>query len=441
MGQIQSVGDVLSMLRRRIVLILGVLLLGTVLTLVWVLDHAPLYEAMAVAEIESPAVTETTPTSGASPQNSVEHRLRILEQKLMARDNLLDMVARYQLYSGSDLSPGRKVARLRDRVHISQIVDHGSGWGATRVPTGMRIEVRDTVPETAAALANDFLKQLVALNDARRSAAAQQNLEFYKSEANRIEAQMAVLEERIAAFKEENAPYLPAGVTQQRAELSTLKATLLEIRQKLIELDAGRARQRAEVIERQSKLLREQEALIQKRIAEINAAIAAAPEVERQFGVLTRQLEQLKAQDTVITQRATDAEMGQLLTSENQFERIAVLEDALVPENPSSGSRKKKLALGMFLSGVLGVAIAFVLEVLNPVIRTPAQLEHHLNVKAVVAIPKLTTPKDRRRRRLIWLAILAGVLALVLAGAAALRDGVGALFEAISRRASGGGAL
>jgi uncharacterized protein involved in exopolysaccharide biosynthesis len=438
MGQIQSVGDVLNMMRRRIVLILAVLALGTAFTIFWTLDHAPVYEATAVAEIESPAVTETAPTAGAAPQNQVGHRLRILEQKLMARDNLMGMVKRYDLYAGTDLSAGLKVAQLRDLVRITQIVDQSAGWGAARVPTGMRIAVQDTDPRKAAAVANDFLKQLVALNDARRSEAAQQNLVFFKSEAARIEAQMSVLEARLAKFKEDNAPYLPDGVRQQRAELSTLKATLLEIKQKLIELDAGRARQRAEVIERQGKLLIEQQTLIQKRISEINAAIAAAPEVDRQFGILTRQLDQLKAQYTVITQRATDAEMGQLLTSENQFERITVLENALVPEHPASGSRKKKAALGVFLSAVLGVGIAFVLEMLNPVIRTPAQLEHHLNVKAVVAIPKLTTRTEKRRRKLIWVAALAAILALLWAGAGTVWEAVSALFGAISHRVSGG---
>ena len=433
MGQIQSVGDFLNMVRRRIVLIIAVVLMGTAFSVWWTLGQPRIYEATAVAQIESPAVRDTGATA-TGVTSSADHRLRILEQKLMARDNLIGLVERYELYTNTDFSMGLKVATLRESVRLTQITDPNAGFGASRVPTGMMITVTDASAEVAAAMANDFLNQLVSLNRERRSAAAQQNLEFFESEAARVETEMSVLEARIAAFKETNGPYLPAGVEAQRSELGTLKATLLDLEQKLIELDASRTRQRAEVIERQSVLLRQQQELIQQRIDEIEANIASAPEVERQFGTLTRQLEQLQEQFSVITRRATEAEMGQQLTSQDQFERIEVLENALVPENPVSGSRKKKAALGGFLSGVLGVALAVLLEIMNPVIRTPTQLERQLDVKAVIAIPKLTTQQGRRRKRLIWVAALAALLALIWAGWGVLKDGAGALIGVISGR-------
>lgn len=435
MGQIQSVGDFLNMMRRRIVLIIAVVLLGTAISVWWALVQPVTYEATAVAQIESPAVADPA-ASGVTTNNPVDHRLRILEQKLMARDNLRGMVARYGLYEGTELSEELKIATLRERVQISQITDPNVQWGAARIPTGMIISVNDANPATAAAMANDFLEQLVTLNRQRTSSAAQQNLVFFKSEATRLEAEMVTLESQIAAFKEKNGSYLPAGVAAQRDELGTLKSTLLDIEQKLIELDASRTRQREEVIERQSSLLREQQALIQQRIDQIAATIASAPEVDRQFGILTRKLDQLKEQYAVITRGATEAEMGQLLTSQEQFERIEVLENALVPENPVSGSRKKKVVLGAFLSGVLGVGLAFVLEAMNPVIRTPAQLERQLNVKAVVAIPNLTTPGEKRRRRLIWVAILAALAALLWSMAGIVKDRIGAVINLLSNSRS-----
>ena len=435
MGQIQSLGDFLNMVRRRIVLIAAIVMIGTAFSIWWTLGQPLIYEATAVAQIESPAVRDTGTTTPVAT-NSAEHRLRILEQKLMARDNLIGMVDRYGLYAGTDFSMGLKVATLRENVRITQITDPNAGFGDSRAPTGMMITVMAQDPVVAAELANDFLDQLVALNRERRSSAAQQNLEFFEAEAARVEAEMTALEARIAAFKEDNAPYLPSGLAEQRSELGTLKATLLELDQKLIELDASRSRQRVEVIERQSALLAEQQALIQQRIDQINAAIASAPEVDRQFGILNRQLDQLKERFGVVTRQATEAEMGQLLTNQEQFERIEILENALVPENPVSGSRKKKVALGVFLSGLLGVGIAFLLDTMNPVIRTPAQLERQLDVKAVIAIPKLTTEKNKRRKKLIWVAVLAAVLAIIASGVSAAREAGGALIGMIPRKAS-----
>lgn len=400
------------MVRRRILLIVAVIIAGTAFSVWWTLGQPRVYEATAVAQIESPTVTE--PTSVITPGgggNNIEQRLRLLEQQLMARDNIVAMVERYDLYADTGFTLNRKVAQLRESTRIVHITDPNASFGVPRVPTGMMITVSDTSAMTSADLANDFLNQLVTLNRERRSLAAEENLAFFRAEAERVQVAMAALETQIAEFKESNAPYLPAGVAAQRDELQTLKSTLLEIEQKLIELEATRTRQRAEVIERQSRLLREQQALIQKRIDEINAAIAAAPEVDRQFGVMSRELEQLQEQYTVITRRATEAEMGQILTAQDQFERVEVLETALVPENPVSGSRKKQVALGAFLSGVAGLGLALLLEMMNPVIRTPAQLERTLGLEALVSIPRIKNEESRRRKRMIWLTIIAALAA------------------------------
>ncbi|MDQ2089348.1 GumC family protein [Marimonas arenosa] len=434
MGQIQSLGDFLNMMRRRIVLISAVVLLGTVASVWWVLSHPKIYEATAVAQIENPAVRNARSTDPVTATSSSEHRLRLFEQQLMARDNLIAMVDRYDLFGNTDLSMALKVARLRESIRIAQINDPNAAFGAPRVPTGMTINVTDANPEVAAALANDFLDQLVRLNRQRISAAAQLNLDFFEAEAARVEAEMSVLETQIAAFKEDNAPYLPAGVTAQRDELGTLKSTLLDLEQRLIELDASRTRQRAEVIERQSTLLRQQQALIEQRIAEIEANIASAPEVERQFGILTRSLEQLRDEYSVITRRATEAEMGQSLTNQEQFERIEVLETALVPENPVSGSRKKKAAVGAAVSLLLGVGLAFLLEIMNPVIRTPAQLERELGVKAVIAIPKLTTEQGKRHKRLFWVTLLAVTVALILSAWSVVKEMIGTVTGVVAER-------
>ncbi|WP_137702262.1 GumC family protein [Marimonas lutisalis] len=435
MSQIQSVGDFLNMVRRRAMLIIAVVMLGSAFSVWWTLNQPRVYEATAVAQIETPTINDpaASPTGGTT----IDHRLRLLEQQLMARDNLIGLIDGFRLFSETDLSLSLKVAQLRESVRITQITDPTAAFGAQRVPTGMMISVTHPNPETAAAVANEFLSQLVSLNRERRSSVALQNLEFYQSEAQRVEAEMAALEARLAAFKEQNSAYLPAGITAQRDEMGTLRSTLLDIEQQLIELEATRTRQRAEVIERQGALLEEQRALINTRIAEIEDAIASAPEIDRQFGVLTRQLEQLQDEYSVITRRATEAEMGQVLESQQQFERIEVLESALVPENPVSGSRKKKAAMGAALSGVLGLGLAFLLEMMNPVIRTRAQLERELNVKAVVAIPNLTTPQKRRRRWLITIAVLVALVALASAGWQLIRDFAGALLQGVARRATG----
>ena len=434
MGQIQSLGDFVSMVRRRFWLIALVVILGTLGSIYWALGQKKIYEATAVAQIEAPTIVDAGVRAGAS--TSIEQRLRLLEQQLMARDNLLEIIKKFGLYADAPVSQNQKVNTLRGSARLMQITDPNAGWGAARTPTGMLITVSDTDPEMAALLANEFLQGLLQLNNRRQSAAASEQLSFFRAEQGQVEADIAALEQRIAEFKELNALYLPAGIAAQRDEMTELRSSQLALDQSLIELEASGTRQRASVIERQRALISEQQQLIRSRIAEIEDAMARAPEVERQFSLLEREQEQLKAQFTAITTRASSAEMSQALESQNQFERIEVLETALVPENPISGSRKKKVIMGFMVSGLLGLGLAFVLELMRPVIRTREHLERHLNVKAVVAIPRIETPRGKKNKKLVRAAFLVGLLALIPLLYGLLRDGIGGLLGLLQRRSA-----
>ena len=432
MGQIQSLSDFVSMVRRRFWLISFVVLVGTLGSVYWALGQKKIYEATAVAQIEAPTIVDAGTRAGAS--NSIEQRLRLLEQQLMARDNLASIIKKFGLYSGTPLSQSQKVNTLRNSARLVQITDPNAGWGTQRTPTGMLITVSDTDPEMAALLANEFLQSLLDMNNRRQSLAASEQLSFFRAEQQQVETDIAALEVLIADFKERNGLYLPAGIAAQREELIELRSTLLTLDQSLIELEASGTRQRASVIQRQRGLINEQQDLIRSRIGEIEEAIARAPEVERQFNLLEREQEQLKSQFTAITQRATSAEMSQALETQNQFERIEVLETALVPENPISGSRKKKVLMGFLASGLLGLGLAFALELWRPVIRTREHLERQLNVKAVVAIPRIEAPRGKRKKKIARAALLVGLLAVAGLLYGVLRDGIGGLIGLLQRR-------
>ena len=118
--------------------------------------------------------------------------------------------------------------------------------------------------------------------------------------------------------------------------------------------------------------------------------------------------------------------MTQLLETQDQAERFEVLETAIVPEFSISASRKKVALAGAFVSGLLALGLAYAVELMNPAIRTAAQLERQLGVQAVIVIPLLTNRQQARNRRLGWLAaLLAAVGGVVLA----LRGRFGAVLD------------
>ena len=105
--------------------------------------------------------------------------------------------------------------------------------------------------------------------------------------------------------------------------------------------------------------------------------------------------------------------MGQMLEDRQQSDRFEVLETALVPEVSASQSRRKLVAVGAVASLIAGLIAAFAAEMMNPALRSAAQMERVLGIQPVVAIPPVKSRRDRRGRGL-------GVAALVLALGAAL---------------------
>jgi tyrosine-protein kinase Etk/Wzc len=416
MGAISSVPDLVHALRRRVWMIVMIALLGVPVAL-WFANNQPrLYEATAVIQIEIPQIAETV--TGVAGAMAPDGQLNLIQQQLMARDTLLGVIESYGLFPMVG-SVTEKVALLRGAVAITRLQDSALAWRPEIHPTGLMVTVRLDDPVVAADVANEMINRIITESTLRGADRANRTLEFILAEEARVAGAIAEVESRIASFREVNVDALPEGLTAQRDRLTRLSEQRLAVDEEILALQSGAERQRAEEVARQDALLQQRRNIVLQAIAETEAAIAAAPEVERQLGAMDRELTQLEAELEVLTARRTDAAMTQQLELQNQSERYVVLETAIPPEFPTTASRRKVAATVAAGVAAAGIALALALEVLNPAIRTTAQLERQLGVQPVIVVPYLTTPKDRRGRLGWWLglfAALGGTLWLLFRG-------------------------
>lgn len=400
------------MIRRRLPLILAVTLLGCVVSIWYALNQPRAYEATAVIQIEGPRVADAA--DRATDPAEATRRLQLIQQRLMSRDNIVEMIEKHDLFADAvDLPLSQKIYQLRIATHIDQIREGVESWQPGAIPSGLIITVQLPDAQKAADVANEFVAEVLEENRVRRETATQEAVAFFETEAARLETEIEALEARIAAFKRENADALPSNITSLRTQIAGLEDTILEIDRQIIALESAASRTRAGTTEQQVSLLQGQKALVAGRLDELRAALAAAPAVEQEFNALSRDLRQLQDQYSTITQRRADAELSAVLQSQQQAGRFEVLETALVPENPVSASRKRLALMGGMASLLAGLAAAFLMEMLNPAIRTAAQLERTLGISPVVSIPHISTRGERRQKWLIWAgALLAAAIAI-----------------------------
>lgn len=417
MNQLGSFSDLLSVLRRRLPLILFVTLIGCALSVHFALRQEKVYEAIAVVQIENARIVD-----GRTGRTDAGHRLQLIEQRMMARDNVIEIIEDFGLFADEDDSIGYKVALFREATSITPVMDSAQPWLNDGSPTGLTITVALSDPQRAADVANELLARIVDQGRSRQEEDTENALLFFSGEERRLIDETMALEKQLAEFKQTHSDSLPSAVTAQRARLDTLRQTELDIERDIIQLQTGSRRTREGVLESQVAQLEQQRSLVRDRIEEVEAALLAAPTVEQELAILTRQLDQLREQLRQVTTRRVEAETEQTLQQQKQTERFEVLETALVPEHSVSRSRKKTAVMGGIASLIFAVGLALMLEMMNPAIRNSAQLERALGIQTVVSIPVVATRRERLWHRFFVVTGMIGLVALVVGAVRLITD-------------------
>ncbi len=427
MGPIQTIDEFLGLLLRRRLLIAAVTVALSVLVLLYALSRPVIYEAASVIQVETPTIAEGTGTSvaGASAQ-----RLQTIQQRLTTREALLAMIDRHGLYEGLPITNDEKVHLLRMAVRFDPVASVASqSYGAPQQVSALIIYARADGADKAARVANDFAQGVLDASSEGQNSRAREALTFFVEENKRLEGQIGATEAEIADFRNANADALPDLREARRSEIRDIEADLRTIEQALVTLQSekariGQIRTLRDADLRQIAALEAQEG----RRTALVAALTRGPEVEQALAALDRRLAQLQEQFAQSTQRMTDADTAQKLEERQQSERFALLERAVSPDYPVTGGRRKLAMAGAVASLVAGIIAAFVMDLLNPVLRTRTQFERTLGLRPVVVIPDL--PLSRAARR------LPGGAAMPLARRAAV-----AVCDSVARAVSGGGTL
>ncbi len=419
MGPITSMRDLPRILQRQWRVVALILLVGLPLALNYALSQPRIYEATAVIQIEAAQVVErlTNQSGGTTGTINPDSELDLIEQQLMSRDNVVTVLDQFDLWP-DDHSMTERVALLRQAVSIVKLIDPEQAWRPEVHPSGLVITVRLDDPQVASDVANVFLERVLAEAVERTSGRTARTLEFLVSEETRLGTEIDALEFEYSQFQQENAGSLPAAIATQRTQLASLVESRIAIEQQIIELENASGRLLAEAQERQSELLSQRLILVLAGIDELEGAIAAAPEVQRQINAFERDITQLQGELEVITTSRAEAAMNQLLDSRNQAERFEVLETAIVPEFAVSASRRKIALAGGVLVALLALGTALAIEILDGRLRSPAQMERELGVTPVIAIPNLRSRRQVQRGRLMW---IGGIVAAVVVIAGLVR--------------------
>ena len=390
----------IGLIRRRFWVILGVGIIGTLFAVVYAKTRPDVFEAAAVLQVEFPMVTDGG-QAPSLPVNTIQ-LLTSIEQRLTTRDTLIALIERHNLFSDAPaMSVEDKVAAMRQSVLFQSVT------GPSGALSAMIISARAGRAEDAARVANDLAQSVLDLGSEGKRLTAEASFGFFKEQEHRLWAQMTTLESEIAAYRDANRSALPGVREARQDEIAELETSLRVLGQEITGLQSEEAqvraqatlratdRRRLEDIGQRLSVLTAQRAPLAARKAALEATVGDTAEVERALSAYDRQLRQLQDQYTIVSQRMAEAETAQSLASRQQTERFSMLERAITPDYPRGSGGKKIAIAGMIGSLGLGVLLGFLLDLINPVIRTAAQMERELNLRPIVSIPEV--PRQGRK--------------------------------------------
>lgn len=233
----------LSLFLRRLPYFLILVALGTALGLTLATVLPPVYLAEARLVVESQQIPDELAAS--TVRTAATEQLQIIQQRILAREKLLEMANRLAIYAPSGVLSGLEPVRpmaadeividLRDRIRI---VTTGGAAQATLVT----VSFEAPTAALSAAVTNEVVTAILAENVSMRTTVAGQTLDFFVQEVARLDQELATRGAAIIAFKEANKAALPDSLEFRRNQQAAAQERLLQLSRETAVLKDRRAR-------------------------------------------------------------------------------------------------------------------------------------------------------------------------------------------------------
>lgn len=300
-----DIKDVLAILRRRWLLLALPVVIGAPLTVAVATLLPSVYQADARILVESQLIPDELVRS--TVEQSAAERIQLIRQRLMTRNNLLEIAERHGVYAGEQgVSQSEIVRRMQAGIRIDG-TSSGSGRRRNTRVTGVQITFRYVDGVIAARVVNEMVTRVLNQNVQQRTDRASGTLAFFNEQTERLSQELQRQSTRISAYKLENRTALPTAAVGLQTELAQLRDKRFDLSAQLAEAQDLAAGIRRAVERGETPLL---------------ATRAATPE----------QAELARLRNTLVAQSAVLADSHPTIRLLNA--RIAALQDAVNASAP-----------------------------------------------------------------------------------------------------------
>jgi uncharacterized protein involved in exopolysaccharide biosynthesis len=332
--------------------------------------------------------------------NAAQERIQVIEQRTMTRENMLAIIDKFQLFPNQRnlMSVTQLVDLMKKKAKIASLAQPLAFSRRSENPTIVfTVGFEDSDPAIAARVANELVTRILNEDLRDRTSRATDTTKFLSREMQRLQAENAAIEVKIAEAKQAQMKPTSANgadqLAQMRAEYSQKSAVYSEKHPLM-------------------KALKRQMDAVEK---------LAAPSVGSDgvgLEALQSQQETIQKNIEIASAKFAAAQLGEALEKNQQSEKLEVIEQPTVPQEPIKPDRRKIIGMSLLLALAAGGGLIFLLEMLDSTIRRSADIYSLVDSQLVVSVPYIATKDEqlRSKRRLRILIFVAVPALLVFLG-------------------------
>jgi uncharacterized protein involved in exopolysaccharide biosynthesis len=380
-----------------------ILAAGTAVALLWPPTYLSEGRILVQSQQIPSELVRPTVTSAA------QERIQVIQQRTMTRDNLIAIADKFKLFPDKRtlMSPTELVAEVKKHTKIAPVDLQMDFKQRTRAamenPTIVfSVGFEYSNGAVAAQVANELMTRILNEDLRDRTSRATDTTKFLAREVQRLQVENSALDAKIAQLRiTQGKPASSSGPDQPTATLTQLKSELIQ----------------------KGALYSERHPLIQSLKKQIEALekVAAAPAptndsaTAASLEVMVAQQESLQKNLDAASAKLAAARLGENLEKDQQSEKLEIIEQPTVPQEPVKPNRLKVLAMAFAAALLGGAGLTVLMEILDKGIRRSNDLLSVVDGQLIVSIPYITTATElraRRRRMFVFL----GAFALVVIG-------------------------
>jgi uncharacterized protein involved in exopolysaccharide biosynthesis len=341
--------------------------------------------------------------------SAAQERIQVIQQRTMTRDNLIAIADKLKLFPEKRalMSPTELVEAVKKNTKIAPVDLQLDFKQRTRAamenPTivfSVGFEYGNAA--VAAQVANELMTRILNEDLRDRTSRATDTTKFLAREVQRLQAENSALDAKIAQLRiTQGKPASSGGSDQSTTTLTQLKSELIQ--------KGALYSERHPAIQSLKKQIEALEKVAAAPVPTNDTAAAASIEA------MVAQQESLQKNLDAASAKLSAARLGENLEKDQQSEKLEIIEQPTIPQEPIKPNRLKVLAMAFAAALLGGAGLTVLVELLDKGIRRSNDLLTVVDGQLIVSIPYITTATElRARRRRIF--VFAGAFALAVIG-------------------------